>query len=237
MERCSNNIFLFNNLQYCKMRKAFNFYKSYYDVASELNDKDRLQFYDALIKKQFTGIDTELKGMAYFAYISQKHNIDSQVAGYEFKTKLKLNDNVGGSVVGSVGGSVQEKGEEKEKEKEKGEYTQINAKTWRDDFQLYKDSLSTAYDNCKNNTVLLQKPKTPKQISIKKDFETRKNDFIESLSKYKNEYSKEILNQFFRYWSEKNTQKDTMRFEDQKYFEISKRLITWKRNANKNEKE
>ena len=31
-------------------RKAFNFYFSYYDIAKELTDKDRLAFYDARIK-------------------------------------------------------------------------------------------------------------------------------------------------------------------------------------------
>ncbi len=53
------------------MRKAFNFYRSYWEVANELNDKDRLAFYDALLKKQFTNEDTELNGMVKFAYLSQ----------------------------------------------------------------------------------------------------------------------------------------------------------------------
>ncbi len=64
------------------MRKAFNFFHSYYDVAKELNDKDRLAFLDALLKKQFTGQESELSGMAKFAYLSQKHSIDTQIKGY-----------------------------------------------------------------------------------------------------------------------------------------------------------
>ena len=35
------------------MRKGFNFYRSYWEVANELSDKDRLAFYDALFEKQF----------------------------------------------------------------------------------------------------------------------------------------------------------------------------------------
>ena len=58
------------------MREGFNFYRSYWDVANELNDKDRLAFYDALMKRQFTGIETDLEGMSKFAYLSQKHSID-----------------------------------------------------------------------------------------------------------------------------------------------------------------
>ena len=72
-------------------RPLFKFYRSYWNVANELSDKDRLAFYDALIKKQFTGQDTDLKGMANFAYISQKHNIDAQVKGFTDKTGVILN--------------------------------------------------------------------------------------------------------------------------------------------------
>lgn len=69
------------------MRKAINFFRSYYDVAKELSDKDRLAFYDAILKKQFENIDSNLTGMANFAYVSQKHSINSQIKGYYDKTK------------------------------------------------------------------------------------------------------------------------------------------------------
>lgn len=109
-------------------RKAFNFYFSYYDIAKELTDKDRLAFYDAIIKRQFFGIETELSGLAKLAYISQKHSVDAQVSGWESKMKEPLNQSltegsVGGSVGGIEGGSGQEKGEGKEKEKGEGKDT------------------------------------------------------------------------------------------------------------------
>jgi hypothetical protein len=96
------------------MRKAINFFRSYYDVAKELSDKDRLAFYDAILKKQFENIDTNLTGMANFAYVSQKHSITSQIKGYYDKTKdenfnPKLPPSVGGSLPPSV--QVQGKGE------------------------------------------------------------------------------------------------------------------------------
>jgi hypothetical protein len=58
-------------------RLMFKFYKSYFDIAQELDAKDRLAFYDALLNKQFLDIEPDLKGLAKFAYISQKHNIDN----------------------------------------------------------------------------------------------------------------------------------------------------------------
>jgi len=79
------------------MRKGFNFFKSYYDVYKELNNNDKVKFVDALLDKQFNGVDpTKLKGMANFAYISQKHSIDAQVKGWEDKTGNKLTPTEGG---------------------------------------------------------------------------------------------------------------------------------------------
>lgn len=74
------------------MRKAFNFYKSYYDVYKEIeSDKEKLQFIEALLLRQFEGIKPyDLKGMAKFAYISQKEVIDQQIKGWETKTGNKL---------------------------------------------------------------------------------------------------------------------------------------------------
>ncbi len=102
------------------MRKAINFFRSYFEVAKELNDKDRLSFYDALLNKQFENIEPNLKGMAKFAYISQKHSIDAQVKGYFDKTKdEQFNPNQPPSVGATQPPYLQEKGQEKEKEKEK----------------------------------------------------------------------------------------------------------------------
>ena len=103
------------------MRKAFNFYRSYWEVANELNANDRLAFYDALLTRQFTGKEIELKGLVKFAYLSQKHSIDKQIKGYEDKTKNTLNNPIedptqGGAQGGTVHPSVQEKEKEKEKE-------------------------------------------------------------------------------------------------------------------------
>jgi hypothetical protein len=68
-------------------RKAFNFFRSYYEVAIELKDSDRLAFYDALITLQFTGKVKPLTGLARFAFISQKHSILSQIEGWNNRLK------------------------------------------------------------------------------------------------------------------------------------------------------
>jgi hypothetical protein len=128
-------------------RKAVKFYRSYWEVAMELNDKDRLAFYDALMMRQFTGAEPELTGMAKFAYISQKHSIDAQVKGFEDKTKIPLQGPMqGGSKGGSKGPSVQVKEKVKEYNIEERKqqfaaslkpYLETYGKKMLNDFYLY----------------------------------------------------------------------------------------------------
>jgi hypothetical protein len=102
-------------------RKAFNFFRSYYEVANELSDKDRLAFYDALMLEQFTGRKSELKGMAKFAYISQQHSIDSQING--FNQRLKRGDislEPLSSLPPTAGDTPPPKAQEEGEEEEKG---------------------------------------------------------------------------------------------------------------------
>lgn len=112
------------------MRKAFNFFNSYWQTANELPDKDRLAFYDALLYYQFTGDNSkleQLKGMAKFAYVSQSHSIESQIKGYyDNCKKLKINafnnpalpPALGGALGAALPPALQEKEEVKEKVKE-----------------------------------------------------------------------------------------------------------------------
>ena len=180
-------------------RKGFNFFRSYYDVYNELNDKDKVQFINALFDRQFLGVKpTDLTGMAKFAYISQTNSIDSQVKGYEDKTGTKLQDETTPPTVPpSVGVKninltptlqVQEKGKVKEKVKE-----------------------------------LLDK---------------RKLKFAESLEIHLETFGKDLLNNFFHYWTEHNDEGKKMRFEYAKNqpFNVKRRLTSWqsrnKENAN-----
>lgn len=98
-------------------RKGFNFFRSYYDVFNELPEKDKLPFIEALLDKQFLGVNpTDLKGMAKFAWISQINSIDSQVKGFEDKTGVKLTPCQGG--VDTPTAQVQVEGEVKGKGKD-----------------------------------------------------------------------------------------------------------------------
>lgn len=66
---------------------------------------------------------------------------------------------------------------------------------------------------------------------IKKDNITeRKLKFTTSLKPFLETYGKEMLNNFYNYWTETNKSGKKMKFEQQKFFEIKKRLVTWNNN-------
>ena len=163
-------------------RKAFNFYRSYFDVAIELTDKDRLAFYDAVMNRQFFGIEPILKGMTKFAYISQKHNIDAQVKGWEDKMEIKLqpiNNHglLGGYGGGYGGGSVQEK--EKGKEEVKGK-EQISCFSFDDFWTMYakssdKSKCKSKYDKIEEADRDLIKNRLPIYLGTITDKKYQKN--------------------------------------------------------------
>ena len=66
-----------------KNRKQFKFYRSYFDIISELeNDTDKLNYLLSILEFQFNGIEIPLQGMAKFAFKSQKHSLDRQLKGF-----------------------------------------------------------------------------------------------------------------------------------------------------------
>ncbi len=112
-------------------RKGFNFFRSYYDVYNELSDKDKLAFIEALLDKQFLGINPEgLEGMAKFAWISQVNSIDSQVKGYQDKTGTILHPTEGGVIRGGNTPTKQVQVEGEVKEKEQDVFTPIQFLAW-----------------------------------------------------------------------------------------------------------
>lgn len=66
--------------------------------------------------------------------------------------------------------------------------------------------------------------KAEKQQALLKE---RENAFIESLRPYLSLYGKEMLNDFFSYWTEPNKSKTKMRFELEKTWDLDRRLKTW----------
>lgn len=91
------------------------------------------------------------------------------------------------------------------------------------------------HESTQQSIVSINKPETNKpNKQNKQSIDERKQIFYLSLSKYLNEYSEEMINDFFGYWSEHGENDKKMRFEKQTTFGISQRLKTWARNEKTN---
>ena len=120
-------------------RKTFKFYRSYYDMFNELeNQSNKLEFIQAILDKQFLGIDPELKGIVKFAYVSQLHSIEKQVKGWQDATGQELTGAYthplkGPTMHPPANPSRKVKEKEKEKEKEKVKEKDKYIKHWNED--------------------------------------------------------------------------------------------------------
>jgi len=60
------------------------------------------------------------------------------------------------------------------------------------------------------------------------DIEERKLKFASTLQPFLNLYGKDMLNTFYQYWIEPSKSGKKLRFEDEKFWDLNRRLITWK---------
>lgn len=75
-----------------------------------------------------------------------------------------------------------------------------------------------------NTDLVPEKPKpAPETV------EQRKQKFAQKLEPWKETYTREMLNDFYLYWTEKGEQDRKMRFEKEKVFEVERRLQYWKK--------
>ena len=121
--------------------------------------------------------------------------------------------------------------------------------------QDFIDSIQDAYNKRKNKCItydsLLQhlislgvrklgkevsqvgvKPQTIlKENKLKESIENRTSEFKNSLQIYLKEFDKDLLNDFYLYWTEKKPKGRKMRFEMEKTFDIKRRLDRWSKNT------
>ena len=57
----------------------------------------------------------------------------------------------------------------------------------------------------------------------------RRDEFTQALSEYKDIYERDMLNAFWKYWTEPNKSKTRMRFEMEKTWDMGRRLARWEK--------
>lgn len=85
-----------------------------------------------------------------------------------------------------------------------------------------------------NNTIVLQSDTEESREELDKirkdNIDSRKSKFASTLQPYLLIYGKDMLNDFYAYWTEHGEHDKKFRSEKEKSFSIERRLETWKRN-------
>lgn len=128
---------------------------------------------------------------------------------------------INGDKFGSL--SIEKRLEERNKKSEKARQSVL--KRWSKDtnvLRTYNDS----------NTIKESKVKESK-INKEELLSNKKEEFRFSLVQFVEEFGKETVREFFNHWTELNASKTKMRFQSEKFFDLKKRLTTWKNNESK----
>ena len=134
-----------------KERKAFNFYRSYYETSLLLDGKDKAEFLECIINYQFTGILIEPKRKnSLLAFRGQLHSINKQIIGFDKGKDTYPNGYpTEGKGKGKGKGSHKEVQEEEQEEEQvqdevedEEEIIDVPAKAEKIDFEKLKDFIN-----------------------------------------------------------------------------------------------
>ena len=188
-------------------RDSFVFYSSFLKAIRAIKKRDiQAELALAIIEYGITGETTECGEMVSMAMELIKPQLEANNQKY-------INGLKGGAPKGNQNAK-------KEKEQPKN-----NQKTTE---EQPKNNQKQPNDNVNENDNENEEEK--KYIKKEKSFkEFTEQDFIEELKLHSEKYSKEMLKDFFIYWTEPN-EKGKMKFQLQKTWSTAGRLSTWSRN-------
>ena len=206
------------------MRNSFVFYKDWWEVLQELPKEQRLESYEAICNYAFGGItpdDAIIKAVTGL----MRSAVDRDNKKFEDrceKNRKNILKRWGKGDTTEYGGirpnttvknvirlDTKHTENENENENENKERTKVPK----------KDELSLP----PKNTL------TQKQETMLK----RKTEFKAELSQFVDRYSKDMLNDFYEYWTEPNKSHTKMLFETKQTWDTSRRLSRWERNNRK----
>lgn len=98
-----------------------------------------------------------------------------------------------------------------------------------EDCYYFKEGFKKAVKLLKKENESIEMLSSPGAIEIKK-IDIRKQDFMQKVAKFIPKYPKEMLREFYDYWTEHGEKDKKFRKEKEKSFDISKRLARWHKN-------
>ena len=96
------------------------------------------------------------------------------------------------------------------------------------------DGINSVNNEQKNNQPTNQAQTRNNQLTTtnkenkEKDSKERIELFQKEIFQFRNKYSIETLNSFFKYWTEESKQTGRLKFEDEKFWNLETRLSNWK---------
>ena len=175
-----------------KERKAFNFYRSYYETSLLLDGKDKAEFLECIINYQFTGILIEPKRKnSLLAFRGQIHSINKQIIGFDKGKDTYPNGYpTEGKDKGKGKGShkeVQEEEQVQDEVEEKEEIIDVSAKAEKIDFEKLIEFINK---NTGRNFKVINKTVKGKYLARLKDGYS-KQDILDAISNsIKSDYHK-----------------------------------------------
>lgn len=198
------------------MKKSFLIYDDWGDLVETLPDEDKGRVFSALFRFSATGEVSDLSNPAADMLLKV---MVKQLRDDKEKYDRKCEKNKENSAKRFIDGyrtisndndgyrTMTDKDKDKELDKDKE-----------------KDSLKE-----KEKTILTDGKKESEKVGVAAEAATsaRKEKFYASLVPFVDKYGKDMIREFFDYWSEMNRSKSKMRFEQQSTWELALRLKTW----------
>ena len=217
-----------------KQRESFLFYRDWWESLRD-NDAIRYEVYDAIMTKVFDNIDPEVSPMAKMAL-----RFILPVIG---RDNDKYND------VREKRKAAGIKGSEKRWDKSQTIANIANATSAIHESQTIANIANVA-DNVNvnvnvNDNINKNKKKNPKGVKKEKEvaasaatpedeLKKRAGIFYDSLIPYVETYGKDMIRQFYDYWTEPNKSRTKMRYELERTWDTKRRLKTWASRENIN---
>lgn len=160
---------------------------------------------------------------SFYEAITELENFEDQAKIWQAIYELGFNGNEHIALTGiqkTIFKLIKPQIEANIKRYENGKKPKINKSESKDKQEISKSESNNNNNKNKNNNI--------------KSLEDRKKDFSKYINSFKNEYSLQLLYDFFEYWTEHGENDKKMRFEKEKSFGVSRRLATWKKRSGDN---
>lgn len=201
---------------------SFIFRKEWKNAISGLPDDVRLEIYEAIIDYGTTGNMPKLRPMAKLAFNFTREFIDKDKSKYESICERRRE-------YGKKGGLAKATKSKQELAKASKSNTGKQKLASVADNDIDNDMSSSNEEQNKKKTTKVVKKDAASAAAL---LEKRKDDFYKSLVPFVEIYGKDMVRDFFNYWTEANKSRTRMRFEQQPTWETSKRLLTWCKKEN-----